>query len=150
MAAADLAQIPDVDIDPDGVFKYVLIRVRAAAPSEAPAGESKDIVRGYKWAEYHAAQRWGFRPLGPRAARAECRALPIPADIYDKVSGEMQKKGYDCECLGGGRISHQSQDKKIHVYGYSMGFGRAQHSVSTEKIKAQYPDYEVTWTDDGY
>lgn len=48
------------------------------------------------------------------------RALPIPADIYDKVSGEIQKKGYDCECLGGGRISHQSQDKKIHVYGYSM------------------------------
>lgn len=32
----------------------------------------------------------------------------------------MQKKGYDCECMGGGRISHQSQDKKIHVYGYSM------------------------------
>lgn len=53
MAAAGLAQIPDVDIDPEGVFKYVLIRVRAAAPSESPAGESKDIVRGYKWAEYH-------------------------------------------------------------------------------------------------
>lgn len=32
----------------------------------------------------------------------------------------MQKQGCDCECLGGGRISHQSQDKKIHVYGYSM------------------------------
>nr|KAF6269116.1 phosphohistidine phosphatase 1 [Myotis myotis] len=120
MAAADLAQIPDVDIDPDGVFKYVLIRVNVA-----PAGESKEIVRGYKWAEYHA-------------------------DIYDKVAGEMQQKGYGCECLGGGRISHQSQDKKIHVYGYSMGFGRAQHSISTEKIKARYPDYEVTWADDGY
>uniref|UniRef100_A0A673VFZ9 14 kDa phosphohistidine phosphatase n=2 Tax=Suricata suricatta TaxID=37032 RepID=A0A673VFZ9_SURSU len=125
MAAADLAQIADVDIDPHGVFKYVLIRVHAAPPSEAPAGKSKEIVRGYKWAEYHA-------------------------DIYDKVSGEMQKKGYSCECLGGGRISHQSQDKKIHVYGYSMGYGRAQHSVSTEKIKAMYPDYEVTWADDGY
>ncbi|XP_043421142.1 14 kDa phosphohistidine phosphatase isoform X1 [Prionailurus bengalensis] len=95
MAAADLAQIADVDIDPDGVFKYVLIRVHAAPPSEAPAGKSKEIVRGYKWAEYHA-------------------------DIYDKVSGDLQKKGYSCECLGGGRISHQSQDKKIHVYGYSM------------------------------
>lgn len=62
MAEADLAQIPDVDIDPDGVFKYVLIRVRAAAPSEAPAGDSKDIVRGYKWAEYHGeggAEDWG-------------------------------------------------------------------------------------------
>ena len=31
-----------------------------------------------------------------------------------------------------------------------QGYGRAQHSVSTEKIKAKYPDYEVTWADDGY
>lgn len=53
MAAADLAQIPDVDIDPEGVFKYVLIRVHPASPSGAPAGECKEIVRGYKWAEYH-------------------------------------------------------------------------------------------------
>uniref|UniRef100_A0A2K6LVH7 14 kDa phosphohistidine phosphatase n=1 Tax=Rhinopithecus bieti TaxID=61621 RepID=A0A2K6LVH7_RHIBE len=86
MAAADLAHIPDVDIDSD---------VHSAPRSGAPAAESKEIVRGYKWAEYHA-------------------------DIYDKVSGDMQKQGCDCECLGGGRISHQSQDKKIHVYGYSM------------------------------
>uniref|UniRef100_A0A2R9CEN8 14 kDa phosphohistidine phosphatase n=1 Tax=Pan paniscus TaxID=9597 RepID=A0A2R9CEN8_PANPA len=60
----------------------------------------------------------------PRAqSKAHGRLLrrpPIPADIYDKVSGDMQKQGCDCECLGGGRISHQSQDKKIHVYGYSM------------------------------
>lgn len=53
MTAADLSQIPDVDIDSDGVFKYVLIRVHAVPPSGAPAGESKEIVRGYKWAEYH-------------------------------------------------------------------------------------------------
>ncbi|XP_004714492.1 14 kDa phosphohistidine phosphatase [Echinops telfairi] len=125
MAAAGLAEIPDVDIDPDGVFKYVLIRVHTVPPSDAQAAESKEIVRGYKWAEYHA-------------------------DIYDKVSGEIQRRGLDCECLGGGRISHQSQDKKIHVYGYSMGYGRAQHSISTEKIKSKYPDYEVTWADDGY
>ncbi|XP_042526174.1 14 kDa phosphohistidine phosphatase [Dipodomys spectabilis] len=125
MAAEGLAEIPDVDIDPEGVFKYVLIRVHSRPPSGAPGEDSKEIVRGYKWAEYHA-------------------------DIYDKVCGELQKEGYDCECLGGGRISHQSQDKKIHVYGYSMGYGRAQHSVSTEKIKSKYPDYEVTWADDGY
>lgn len=35
--------------------------------------------------------------------------------------------------------------------GFSLqGYGRAQHSISTEKIKAMYPDYEVTWADDGY
>lgn len=60
--------------------------------------------------------------MGPiTATRAYPEAiLPTLADIYDKVSGELQKNGYDCECLGGGRISHQSQDRKIHVYGYSM------------------------------
>lgn len=51
--AADLAQIPDVDIDSDGVFKYVLIRVHLAPPSGDPTTECKEIVRGYKWAEYH-------------------------------------------------------------------------------------------------
>ena len=87
---------------------------------------SKDIVRGYAWAEYHA-------------------------DIYDKVPENLEKAGgVDCECLGGGRIKHDSQAKKIHVYGYSMGFGKANHSVSTEKLQARYPDYEVTWADGGY
>ncbi|XP_043913741.1 14 kDa phosphohistidine phosphatase [Protopterus annectens] len=115
-----LAQLPDVDIDADGVFKYVLIRV------EPPNGEqSKDIVRGYAWADYHA-------------------------DIYDDVSAQIKKHGLICECLGGGRIKHKSQQKKIHVYGYSVGFGQANHEVSTEKLKAMYPDYEVTWSNEGY
>lgn len=68
MAAADLAQIADVDIDSDGIFKYVLIRVHAAPPSETPAEESKEIVRGYKWAEYHgeggASRLLGAEPTG--------------------------------------------------------------------------------------
>ncbi|KAJ1145649.1 hypothetical protein NDU88_011935 [Pleurodeles waltl] len=122
MAAEGLAKIPDVDIEPDGVFKYVLIRVQ---PARGGPDEGKDIVRGYRWAEYHA-------------------------DIYDKVCSEIEKQGFSCECLGGGRISHQSQEKKIHVYGYSLGFGRANHSVSSEKIKLKYPGYIVTWADEGY
>ena len=75
MAAAGLAQIPDVDIDSDGVFKYVLIRVYAAPPSGDPAVETKEIVRGYKWAEYHgeggAAGRGGPRALWAGPARLE-------------------------------------------------------------------------------
>ncbi|XP_074871616.1 14 kDa phosphohistidine phosphatase [Carettochelys insculpta] len=121
MAASELSRIPGVDVDPDGVFKYVLVRVRPAGARE-PA---RDIVRGYAWAEYHA-------------------------DIYDKTAAELEKQGYSCECLGGGRISHQSKEKKIHVYGYSVGFGRAKHSVSTKILKDKYPDYEITWADEGY
>ncbi|XP_016346750.1 14 kDa phosphohistidine phosphatase-like [Sinocyclocheilus anshuiensis] len=121
MSTECLAKIPEVDLDPNGVFKYVLIRVHSKDDDSYV-----DIVRGYAWAEYHA-------------------------DIYDRVSGELERGGgLDCECLGGGRIKHDSAAKKIHVYGYSMGFGRAKHSVSTEKIKTHYPDYEVTWADEGY
>lgn len=43
------------------------------------------------------------------------------ADIYDRVAGELERGGgLDCECLGGGRIKHDRDAKKIHVYGYSM------------------------------
>lgn len=71
-----MRSIPDVDIDSDGVFKYVLIRVHAAPPSGTPAGESKEIVRGYKWAEYH-----GESGAGPPAAGggAEARGRGRPA-----------------------------------------------------------------------
>lgn len=45
----------------------------------------------------------------------------LAADIYDKVSEELEKGGHlDCECIGGGRINHDPQAKKIHVYGYSI------------------------------
>ncbi|XP_028318575.1 14 kDa phosphohistidine phosphatase [Gouania willdenowi] len=122
-AAASMANIPQALIDPSGVFKYVLIRVHSREDGD---DSEVDIVRGFSWAEFHA-------------------------DIYDKVSEELEKDGLlDCECVGGGRISHDPQSKKIHVYGYSVGFGRANHAVTTEKLKVHYPDYEVTWDNQGY
>lgn len=45
----------------------------------------------------------------------------LAGDIYDKVSEELEKGGVlDCECVGGGRIQHDAQAKKIRVYGYSV------------------------------
>lgn len=32
----------------------------------------------------------------------------------------------------------------------SQGFGRANHGVATEKLKARFPGYEVTWANEGY
>lgn len=50
-----------------------------------------------------------------------CHTLFPAADIYEKVAEELEMDGHlDCECIGGGRIRHDAQDKKIHVYGYSM------------------------------
>lgn len=49
-AAALMANIPQADIDPAGVFKYVLIRVHS---KEKEDDSTVDIVRGYSWAEFH-------------------------------------------------------------------------------------------------
>lgn len=42
------------------------------------------------------------------------------ADIFDEVSPEIEGKGLDCECVGGGRIEHDPNKQKLHIYGYSQ------------------------------
>lgn len=44
-----MAKVPDVEIDPEGKFKYILVRVKIKGGTE-----HKDIVRGTKSAEYHS------------------------------------------------------------------------------------------------
>jgi hypothetical protein len=31
-----------------------------------------------------------------------------------------------------------------------MGFGKADHARTVEKIKVKYPDYRIEWSDEGY
>ncbi|XP_042272689.1 14 kDa phosphohistidine phosphatase [Thunnus albacares] len=119
VAMADaLTKIPDVEIDPEGTFKYILVRVKVK-----DGDVHKDIVRGTKSAQYHN-------------------------HIFEKVSPAMEALGMECKCLGGGKIEHNSQAKKIRVFGESTGFGKADHSVSAEKLKSAFSDYEVTCSDD--
>lgn len=47
--ASNLGKVQNVDIDPNGVFKYIQIEVKDSD------GGAKRIVRGYGWAEYHGA-----------------------------------------------------------------------------------------------
>lgn len=44
---------------------------------------------------------------------------PCADHIFEKVNPEMEKLGYECKCLGGGKIDHNSKDKKIRVFGLS-------------------------------
>jgi len=112
--------IADVDIDASGKFKYILIEIKCPKTKQ-----SKMIVRGYSHCGYHA-------------------------DIFDHVSPAMESKGFHCDCVGGGRIDHDPSRKLLHVYGYSQGFGRADHGKSVEILKNKYPDYKITWSNDGY
>ncbi|XP_062308868.1 si:dkey-51e6.1 isoform X2 [Osmerus eperlanus] len=116
--AGALTQLPDVEIDPEGTFKYILVTVKVKDGTE-----QKDIVRGTKSAEYHN-------------------------HIFEKVKPAMEALGLECNCLGGGKIEHNSKDKKLRVFGESSAFGKADHSVSVEKLKGAFKDYDITWSDD--
>ncbi|XP_021933695.1 14 kDa phosphohistidine phosphatase-like isoform X3 [Zootermopsis nevadensis] len=71
-------------------------------------------------------------------------------NIYDKTSEAVQALGLDSECIGGGRIKHDAAAKKILVYGYSQGFGKADHEVTVSLLKKKYTDYNISWSDAGY
>ncbi|XP_031565026.1 14 kDa phosphohistidine phosphatase-like [Actinia tenebrosa] len=119
--SAKLEAVPDVVIDSHGLFKYILIEVKDRNDDSL----SKFVVRGNAKADYHA-------------------------DILEEVQPGIDGLGLSAVCVGGGRIEHNSAEKRILVYGYSMGFGRANHSITVEKLKKDYPNYKITYTNDGY
>ena len=71
-------------------------------------------------------------------------------DIYDRIAPKIEKLGPKCECVGGGRIFHDAEKKTIEIYGYSQGFGLADHAESARILEKKYPDYKVTWSNEGY
>lgn len=118
---SNLDQIKNVDIDPLGKFKYILIKVKDLATKK-----EKFIVRGYKSCPYHA-------------------------DIFDLVEPSIEKHNCKAECVGGGRIRHDPNVKSIFIYGYSQGFGKADHTITERLIKEKYPDYnDIQWSNEGY
>uniref|UniRef100_A0A0N5A2X2 Sex-regulated protein janus-B n=1 Tax=Parastrongyloides trichosuri TaxID=131310 RepID=A0A0N5A2X2_PARTI len=86
--------------------------------------EKKMIVRGYKHCPYHA-------------------------DILDEVK-EKETKDAKFKCVGGGRINHDSENKSILVYGYSVGYGKADHQISVDILKKDYPEYTISYSNEGY
>nr|XP_020670472.1 14 kDa phosphohistidine phosphatase-like [Pogona vitticeps] len=119
MAAPEglLGSVAETEIDPDGTFKYILVRIQRGPD------ECRHIVRG--------------------TAAAECHN-----HIFEKLNPEMEKLGFTCKCLGGGKIQHNSKEKKIRVFGLSTGYGKADHSMTVEILKRTYKDYEISWSDD--
>ena len=73
------------------------------------------------------------------------------ADILDKFESDCGNKQIEVECVGGGRILHEPEKKEILVYGYSQGFGRADHKISVSLLKERYTDYNsITFSNEGY
>ena len=56
--------------------------------------------------------------------------------------GSLSQKTNTCILFGSGN--------KVVVYGYSIGFGRCDHSLTADAIKASDPKLIVEWNNDGY
>ena len=46
-------EVATVDIDSNGTFKYILVKLTSTKSEDAASKSSKLIVRGYSWAGYH-------------------------------------------------------------------------------------------------
>ena len=117
------ARIPSVEIA-QGRHKYVLIKA-----TFLPTGEEQYIVTSKFRAAYHR-------------------------DAAEPMIEKLEKSGAysDIEVTGGGRIQYNVAEKKIDIFGYSYGFGLANHAISQRIIQEdpRYHDYTVTCSNDGY
>lgn len=54
-----MEHVADVDIEADGVFKYILIKLS----DKKGTGGFKVVVRGYSWADYHGELQFHTNPV---------------------------------------------------------------------------------------
>ena len=119
--------VPTVSID-EGAHKYVLIKASKPGSSNSNSSTAQHFVFSKRGADYHRNVAEHF----------------IPA---------LQTAGYyDIRITGGGRILKDSTKKHINIYGYSYGFGMADHSLAVEVVEASglFHGYTLNWSNDGY
>ena len=61
--------------------------------------------------------------------RGNCSA-EYHKDAAQPTAYELQGAGLEVTITGGGRVKLDSDEKTIHVYGFSYGFGKADHSIT--------------------
>lgn len=120
--ADSFLSVPNVSID-EGAHKYVLIGAR-----HPQSGQHQHFVVSKHGAPYHR-------------------------DAAEPAIERLEKSGYsEIDVKGGGRILLDSHQQKVSIFGFSYGFGRADHAVSQSVVEAdeRYKDYEVTTSNEGY
>lgn len=92
----------------------------------------------------------GMRCLKEALFNLQPPSFSSSADIYDEVSSSLTALGLETECVGGGRIEHRPDLKRIKVYGYSQAYGKADHEESKRLLAVDYPEFDIETTDEGY
>ena len=120
------AKIAQCKIDQEGVYKYIQIE----CINKDKKKKKKILIRGDGNYSYHKDI---FRKF--------------LSDIMNSNDKDL-KENYEYECIGGGRIEFRPD--RIFIYGYSSGYGQADHSVTKEIVKKFFPTYKIEISDEGY
>jgi phosphohistidine phosphatase len=121
-SSASAGQVLPSVVIAEGAHKYVLLS------GTNYEGDEHYIVTSLKGAQYHR-------------------------NAAEPMIAAMEEAGYsDITCAGGGRISCDTNARKISIYGFSYGFGKANHVISQVEVlqDPRYKNFEVTISDDGY
>ena len=110
--------ISDVVIDFNGDFKYILMEM----VNKTNLNDFKYIVRGFQKFDYHRKIYNDFMINN---------VYKYP-DIY---------MNFRFNVLGGGRISFENNN--IKIYGASGVYGKANHKITSNLIKLNFPSYNV-------
>ena len=120
-----------VEIDKEGSYKYVLLRVEDAQ------GGSALLVRGC-----------------PHKEGTHCKHR----DAAERAKKALDARGFRVTVLGGGRITRHPSKKiavkagYISIFGVSKTFGTCSdcNKLACALVKAAYPDHGVKWSTEGY
>jgi hypothetical protein len=122
-----LSTIPLVTITPKGIFKYVLITAHAEHNGHK---SSLDFVRGSDKREYHQENFEDF------LEEVKSKGFVIKKKNLNRgdFTAEHGQMKVNFKCPGGGRIEHNYEGKKCHIYGYSKSFGKVDHTIAQALI----------------
>ena len=118
----DGPRVPNVTIA-EGRHKYVLMS--ACLPGGT---ERQNFVVSREFAAYHK-------------------------DAAEPMVEKLESSGYSSiRILGGGRLFLDSNNETIAIYGYSYGFGLADHALSKAVIQrdSRYENFDISWSNEGY
>jgi len=131
IACTSVQRIPNVTIA-EGAHKYVLVT------AVIPGSDNRN-------GNATTAERQHFVVSKRNAAYHRNAAEPLIASL--------ERSGYkSISILGGGRIDLNDDKKTISIYGYSYGFGLADHALSKSIIEKdpQWAEYTIIWSNEGY
>ena len=110
-----------VSLEP-GTHKYVLIK---AEPNQKCQADTLYFVKS--------------------ASPSTCGG-PYHADVAHNLIEDLVKNGYHASVIGGGRIDFDETVPHAHIYGFSYGFGKGNHTLVAQIIE-EYTDVYATVND---